>query len=69
MAAVSSYPQPRFVLLTLGGFGIWALIDWILILAGVTREKRGLPLAGHNSGQAAGESTGGLPGPSSSAAG
>lgn len=36
-------------LITLGGFGIWTLIDLIMILAGATRDKRGLPLAGHTS--------------------
>ena len=34
-------------LITLGGFGIWALIDLILVLAGATRDKQGLPLAGY----------------------
>ncbi|MBP9738781.1 TM2 domain-containing protein [Candidatus Saccharibacteria bacterium] len=32
-------------LLTLGGCGIWALVDWILIFAGVTKDKQGRPLA------------------------
>lgn len=33
-------------LLTLGGCGIWALVDWILIFAGVTKDKQGRPLEG-----------------------
>lgn len=31
-------------LITLGGLGIWALVDLILVLANKTRDKRGLPL-------------------------
>lgn len=31
-------------LVTLGGFGIWTLIDLIMVLAGGTRDKEGLPL-------------------------
>ena len=34
-------------LLTLGGLGIWALIDLILVLAGSQRDKEGRPLAGY----------------------
>lgn len=34
-------------LLTLGGCGIWALIDLILVLAGATRDSNGYPLAGY----------------------
>lgn len=34
-------------LVTLGGFGIWALVDLIVILAGGMRDKRGLPLHGY----------------------
>ncbi|WP_313811715.1 TM2 domain-containing protein [Glutamicibacter sp.] len=34
-------------LITLGGFGIWALIDIILILAGAMRDKAGYNLAGY----------------------
>jgi hypothetical protein len=34
-------------LITLGGLGIWALIDLILVLANQTRDKRGLPLEGY----------------------
>lgn len=33
-------------LLTLGGCGIWALIDWILIFAGSMKDAKGRPLAG-----------------------
>lgn len=34
-------------LITLGGFGIWAFIDVILIMAGVIKSKDGLELAGY----------------------
>ncbi|GAB3124429.1 TM2 domain-containing protein [Glaciibacter psychrotolerans] len=34
-------------LITLGGFGIWTLIDLIIVLVGATRDKQGLPLAGY----------------------
>lgn len=34
-------------LITLGGFGIWYLIDLIMTLAGVQKDKTGLPLAGY----------------------
>ncbi|GAA3890604.1 hypothetical protein GCM10022381_35660 [Leifsonia kafniensis] len=34
-------------LITLGGFGIWVLIDLIMVLAGATRDKQGLPLSGY----------------------
>jgi hypothetical protein len=34
-------------LLTLGGLGIWALVDLIVVLSGATRDKQGLPLAGY----------------------
>jgi len=34
-------------LLTLGGLGLWYLIDVILVLAGAARDKQGLPLAGY----------------------
>jgi hypothetical protein len=35
-------------LITLGGFGIWALIDLILVLMNKTRDKQGLPLEGYD---------------------
>lgn len=35
-------------LVTLGGFGIWALIDLILILTNKMRDKQGLPLVGYD---------------------
>ncbi|MCR2827312.1 Ltp family lipoprotein [Microbacterium sp. zg.Y909] len=35
-------------LLTLGGFGIWALVDIILVLTGNQKDKHGLPLAGYD---------------------
>ncbi|MFB0833743.1 Ltp family lipoprotein [Arthrobacter halodurans] len=35
-------------LVTLGGLGIWALVDLILILANKMRDKRGLPLEGYD---------------------
>ncbi|HEY0117484.1 MAG TPA: NINE protein [Cellulomonas sp.] len=35
-------------LITLGGCGIWALIDLILVLAGVTRDSQGRRLAGYD---------------------
>lgn len=34
-------------LVTCGGLGIWALVDIILVLAGVQRDKAGRPLAGY----------------------
>jgi hypothetical protein len=33
-------------LVTLGGLGVWALVDLVLILSGAMRDKRGLPLEG-----------------------
>jgi len=33
-------------LITLGGLGIWALVDLILVLAGVQRDKQGRRLEG-----------------------
>ncbi|MGN8244219.1 TM2 domain-containing protein [Cellulomonas soli] len=35
-------------LITLGGFGIWALIDLILVLAGAQKDKEGRPLQGYD---------------------
>ncbi|PNI09439.1 hypothetical protein CXX84_04020 [Arthrobacter sp. AFG7.2] len=35
-------------LVTLGGFGIWALVDLILILTNKMRDKQGLPLEGYD---------------------
>ncbi|WP_084957021.1 TM2 domain-containing protein [Thermoactinospora rubra] len=32
-------------LVTAGGFGIWALVDFVIILAGRFRDKQGRPLA------------------------
>ena len=34
-------------LITFGGFGIWVLIDLILVLTGAQKDKQGLPLAGY----------------------
>lgn len=34
-------------LLTIGGFGVWWLIDLIIVLAGGQRDKQGQPLAGY----------------------
>lgn len=31
-------------LLTLGGLGIWALVDFILIVVGAFRDKQGRPI-------------------------
>ena len=33
-----------FKLLTLGGCGIWAMVDWIRILCDTFEDGRGLPL-------------------------
>ena len=38
-------------LLTLGGLGIWILIDLILVLAGKQHDKSGAPLAGYDKGK------------------
>ncbi|WP_246475989.1 Ltp family lipoprotein [Brevibacterium renqingii] len=35
-------------LITLGGFGLWSLIDLILTLAGARKDKHGLPLQGYD---------------------
>lgn len=35
-------------LITLGGLGIWTLIDIILVLTGTTRDKQGRPLDGYD---------------------
>lgn len=35
-------------LVTLGGFGVWALVDLILILTNKMRDKQGLPLEGYD---------------------
>lgn len=35
-------------LLTLGGLGIWVLVDLILVLTGATRDKQGRPLDGYD---------------------
>lgn len=32
------------MILTLGGFGIWVLIDFVMIIVGSFRDKDGLPL-------------------------
>ncbi|MBF0199568.1 MAG: TM2 domain-containing protein [Planctomycetes bacterium] len=32
------------MLLTFGGFGIWALIDFIMIVCGNFKDKEGLPI-------------------------
>jgi len=34
-------------LITLGGLGIWSLIDLIIVLAGAQRDKLGRPLEGY----------------------
>lgn len=34
-------------LITLGGLGVWALVDLILVLTNKQRDKLGLPLAGY----------------------
>jgi hypothetical protein len=34
-------------LFTFGGFGVWLLIDLILVLSGAQKDKQGLPLAGY----------------------
>jgi hypothetical protein len=35
-------------LVTFSGFGIWWLVDLIVVLTGQQRDKQGLPLAGYN---------------------
>ena len=34
-------------LVTIGGLGVWWLVDLILVLAGITKDKQGLPLHGY----------------------
>jgi len=34
-------------LFTLGGFGLWAFVDLLVVLSGGQRDKDGLPLAGY----------------------
>lgn len=34
-------------LVTLGGLGVWVLVDLIIVLTGSQRDKRGLPLTGY----------------------
>ncbi len=34
-------------LVTIGGFGVWTLIDLIMVLVGATRDKAGNALAGY----------------------
>ncbi|XKH55246.1 TM2 domain-containing protein [Citricoccus nitrophenolicus] len=40
-------------LVTLGGLGIWALVDLVIVLTGAARDKRGLPLDGYQGVRAA----------------
>jgi len=35
-------------LLTIGGLGIWVLVDLLIVLAGGARDKQGRPLEGHD---------------------
>ena len=35
-------------LITLGGLGIWALIDLIMIIVGAFKDKQGLPIKGNS---------------------
>ncbi|MDH5696554.1 MAG: TM2 domain-containing protein [Dehalococcoidia bacterium] len=32
------------MLITLGGLGIWALIDFIMVVAGIMKDKEGRPI-------------------------
>ncbi len=32
------------MILTIGGFGIWALVDLVMILCGAFKDKEGLPI-------------------------
>jgi hypothetical protein len=32
------------MLITFGGFGIWALIDFVMIVTGSFRDKQGFPV-------------------------
>lgn len=36
------------MIITLGGLGIWALIDFIMIVTGNFRDKAGLPIKASN---------------------
>ena len=37
-----------FQILTLGGLGVWLLVDWIMILAGSFKDKEGRPVKNWN---------------------
>jgi len=37
-----------FMILTLGGLGIWLLVDWIMLLAGSFKDKEGLAIKNWN---------------------
>ena len=38
---LEKYGTAVLMLLTFGGFGIWALIDFIMVVAGVMKDKDG----------------------------
>ncbi len=44
-------------LITLGGFGIWALVDFILILCGMIRDDQGRPIRSWDVGTSASQKT------------